>query len=177
MYLGPTLTRSQLRPMRNASIPSYLLPMLEPLDNGRCLLTSTLKTGNLVLTACVQACPPSTRDWMGCYKMPHCLIACNFPSSPWQLSPQRPTRSELFLEDLDNSSAYIAEACTEIGSTTAGGPKGVTVDMQSRVWTISHVMSVKTIALTSQLNREGENTSLARNLGTNERMLRYSRIK
>ena len=29
---------------------------------------------------------------------------------------------ELFLADLDNSSADIAEARTEIGSTTAGGP-------------------------------------------------------
>ena len=38
-------------------------------------------------------------------------------------------------------------------------------------------MAVKTIALTSQLNQECENTSLARNLGTNYRMLRYRRIK
>ena len=38
-------------------------------------------------------------------------------------------------------------------------------------------MAVKTIALTSQLNREGENTSLARNLRTNDRILRYRWIK
>ena len=49
--------------------------------------------------------------------------------------------------------------------------------MLSNIWTISREMSVNTIALTSQLNREGENTSLARNLGTNDRMLRYRRIK
>ena len=79
--------------------------------------------------------------------------------------------------DLDNSSADIAEAWTEIGSTTAEGPKGVTADMLSKIWTISHEMAVKTISLTSQLNREGENTSLARNLGTNDRMLRYRQIK
>ena len=73
--------------------------------------------------------------------------------------------------------ADIAEAWTEIGSTTYGGPKGVTADMLSKIWTISHEMAVKTIELTSQLNREGENTSFARTLGTNDRMLRYRRIK
>ena len=73
--------------------------------------------------------------------------------------------------------ADIPEAWTEIGSTTDGGPKVVTADMLSNIWTISHEMEVKTIELTSQLNREGENTSLARNLGTNDRMLRYRRIK
>ena len=60
---------------------------------------------------------------------------------------------ELFLADLDNSSADITKAWTDIGSTTAGSPKGVTADMLSKIWTISHEMAVKTIALTSQLNR------------------------
>ena len=84
---------------------------------------------------------------------------------------------ELLLTDLDNSSADIAEAWTDIGSTAAGSPKGVTSDMLSNIWIISHEMAVKTIALTSQLNGEGENTSLAINLGTNECMLRYRWIK
>ena len=83
---------------------------------------------------------------------------------------------ELFLANLDNSSANITKAWTEIGSTTAGVPKGSTADMLSKIWTISHDMAVKTFARTSQLNREGENTSLARNLGTNDHMLRYRRI-
>ena len=84
---------------------------------------------------------------------------------------------ELFLSDLDNSSADITKAWTEIGYTTACGPKGFTADILSNIWTISHEMAVKTIALMSQLNRERENTSLATNLGTNDRMLRYRRIK
>ena len=50
-------------------------------------------------------------------------------------------------------------------------------DMISNIWTISHEIAVKTIERTSQLDREGENTSLVRNLGTNDRMLRYRRIK
>ena len=84
---------------------------------------------------------------------------------------------ELFLADLDELLADIAEVWTETGFTTAGGPKRVTTDMLSNIWTISHEMAVKTIKLTIQLNQEGENTSLARHLGTNDRMLRYRRIK
>ena len=72
---------------------------------------------------------------------------------------------ELLLEDSDKLSADVSEAWTEIGSTIAGGSKGFTADMLSKIWTISHDMAVKKIALTSQLNREGENTSLARNWG------------
>ena len=45
---------------------------------------------------------------------------------------------EVFFADLDNSSAYIAKAWTEIGSTTVGGPNEVTADMLSKIWTISH---------------------------------------
>ena len=59
---------------------------------------------------------------------------------------------ELFLADLDHSSADITEAWTEIISTTDGGPKGVTADILSKIWTISHEMAVKIISLTSQLN-------------------------
>ena len=84
---------------------------------------------------------------------------------------------EVFIAELDELSEDVAEAGTEISSTTAGRPKGVTADMLSKIWTISHEMAEKTIQITSQLNREGENTSLERNLGTNDRMLRYRRIK
>ena len=37
-------------------------------------------------------------------------------------------------------------------------------------------MAKKTLQVTTQLNWNGENTSLARNLGTNDCMLRYRRI-
>ena len=67
MSLGSTLLGSQLRTTRNALIPSYLLLMVAPLGQVRWLMTSTFKTGNLVLTACAQAWPPPMRDWMGCY--------------------------------------------------------------------------------------------------------------
>ena len=65
----------------------------------------------------------------------------------------------------------------EIGSTTAGQSKEVTLKLLSKIWTILFKMEEETLRVTSQLNRHGENTSLARNLGTNYRMLRYWRIK
>ena len=65
----------------------------------------------------------------------------------------------------------------EIGSTTAGQPKGVTPELLSKIWTIPFKMAEETLQVTSQFNRNGENTSLARNLGTNDRMLRYQWIK
>ena len=37
-------------------------------------------------------------------------------------------------------------------------------------------MAERTIGLTTQLNRRGDETALSRNLGTNDRMLRYRRI-
>ena len=81
------------------------------------------------------------------------------------------------MAELDELAEDVTEAWTEISSTTAGRPKGVTADMLSKIWTISHEMADKTIQITSQLNREGENTYLERNLGTNARMLRYRRLK
>lgn len=63
-----------------------------------------------------------------------------------------------------------------IGSTCAGKGRGVTAEHLSKVWKIPHQMAQNTIDVTTQLNRRGANTSLARNLGTNDRMLRYRRI-
>ena len=43
---------------------------------------------------------------------------------------------ELFMAELDKLVEDLAEAWTEISSTTAGRPKGVTADMLSKIWTI-----------------------------------------
>ena len=81
---------------------------------------------------------------------------------------------ELFEADMESG---VSQTRADIGSTTAGHPKGVTAKMLSNIWTIPHEMAEKTLCFTSQLNRQGENTSVARNLGTNDRRLRYNRIK
>ena len=83
-------------------------------------------------------------------------------------------RCELFEADME---AAVSQTWDEIGFTTAGHPKEFTAEMLSKVWTISHEMAENTLCVTNQMNRQGENTSLARNLGTNDRMLRYRRIK
>ena len=49
--------------------------------------------------------------------------------------------------------------------------------MLPNIWSIDHKISEKTLQVTTQLNHNIENTSLARNMGTNNCMLRYRRIK
>ena len=43
---------------------------------------------------------------------------------------------ELFMAESDEFTEDVAEAWTEISSTTAGRTKGVTADMLSKIWTI-----------------------------------------
>ena len=81
---------------------------------------------------------------------------------------------ELFEANMEQA---VTKMRAEIGSTTAGQPKGVMPELLSKIWTIPFNMAEETLQVTSQLNRHGENTSLARNLGTNDRMMRYRRIK
>ena len=65
----------------------------------------------------------------------------------------------------------------EICLTKAGQSKGFMPELLSKIWMIPFMMAEEILLVTSQLNRHGENTSLAINLGTNDRMLRYRRIK
>ena len=81
---------------------------------------------------------------------------------------------ELFEANMEHT---VTKTWDEIGSTTAGQAKGVTPELLSKIWTIPFKMAEETLRVTSQLNRHGKNTSLARNLGTNDRMLRYRRIR
>ena len=80
---------------------------------------------------------------------------------------------------IDNSSCELFEATVtaEVDATTAGKAKGITADALSKIWRIDHKTAEQTIAATSQLNRQSDSTSLTRNFGTNDRMLRYRRIK
>ena len=73
--------------------------------------------------------------------------------------------------------ADISELWETFNSTSAGHTKRVTAEILSKIWSIDHKMAEKTLQVTNQLNRNGDNTSLARNLGTNDPMLRYRSIK
>ncbi len=68
-------------------------------------------------------------------------------------------------------------AWAEVGSMMASHMKGVTAETLSKVWNIDHNMAEQTLNVTTQLNRIGEDFNLAYNLGTNDQMLCYRRIK
>ena len=73
--------------------------------------------------------------------------------------------------------ANISELWLNINTTSAGHPKWVTAEILSKIWPIDTNMDEKTLQVNTQLNQNGENTSLARNMGINDRMFRYRRIK
>ena len=52
----------------------------------------------------------------------------------------------------------IRESWENVNATSAGHPKGVTTEILSRIWSIYHKMAEKTLQVTNQLTRNGENT-------------------
>ena len=64
-----------------------------------------------------------------------------------------------------------------IGAATAGTSRGVTPEHLSKVWRISHEDAANTINATTQLIHRDPGTTLSRNYGTDDRALRYKRIK
>ena len=73
--------------------------------------------------------------------------------------------------------ADVSESWKSVRVTTAGHPRGVTAEMLSKIWSIDIKISERKLQVTTQLNQNVENNYLARNLGINDRMLRYRRIK
>ena len=64
-----------------------------------------------------------------------------------------------------------------ISATHAMPPKGVTAQDLSKVWRIDLATAKRTLQVTTQLQRRKDDPSLTRNYKTNDRMLRYKRIK
>ena len=80
---------------------------------------------------------------------------------------------------IDNGPCEVFEAMDDapaVGATTAGPAKGVTAEQLSKVWLIPHAAAEKTLNITSQLCQRTGNSTLSRNLGTNDKMLRIRRI-
>ena len=71
-------------------------------------------------------------------------------------------------EDLDDLMASTAQA---------GKPTGVDPKHFSKIWRISHEDAKNTIDVTTQSSIQKDNPVLSRNYSTNDRMLRYKRIK
>jgi hypothetical protein len=95
---------------------------------------------------------------------------------------------------LDRSRAAMAAGCAgmpepmladddglwisfEAAAAHAEISKDVTKEMLAKVWRISEDEARRTLEVTTQLNRQGADTSLSRRAGTNDRMLRYKRIQ
>ena len=55
--------------------------------------------------------------------------------------------------------------------------KGVDNELLQKIWRIDSDTAKHTINTTTQLNRQDINSKLSRNFGTNDRMLRYRRLK
>ena len=75
----------------------------------------------------------------------------------------------------ENSDKILDEIM--ISATHAMPPKGVTAQDLSKVWRIDLATAKRTLQVTTQLQRRKDDPSLTRNYKTNDRMLRYKRIK
>ena len=79
---------------------------------------------------------------------------------------------ELFQSEIDDASKFA-----NIGATSASKPRGITAETLAKIWRIDYETAAKTLKVTTQYNHQGGNDTLSRHFGTNDRMLRYRRIK
>ena len=79
-----------------------------------------------------------------------------------------PELMDLAENDIDDLMASTAQA---------GKPRGVDPKHLSKIWRISHEDAKNTIDVTTQTSIQKDNPVLSRNYSTNDRMLRYKRIK
>jgi hypothetical protein len=77
----------------------------------------------------------------------------------------------------DDWEGLEAEIDDFMASAVATFASGVTPEHLSKVWRISHEEAKRTIDNTTHLSVRPRDTTLSRNYGTNDRMLRYKRIK
>ena len=71
----------------------------------------------------------------------------------------------------------VATQEVSVSASHAEKPKGVNAELLQKIWRIDSEMTKRTIKTTSQLNRQDMDSKILRNFGTNDRMLRYRRIK
>ena len=80
------------------------------------------------------------------------------------------------LEDLVECELFEDIQKAFVISSHVEKPKGVTPEILMKVWRIENATAKRTINVTSQLASQDANTTLSRNFGTNDIMLRYRRI-
>lgn len=86
------------------------------------------------------------------------------------------TGDDADLDEMDWETEELLDAVMA-SAASAGTPRGVDAKHLSKIWRISHEEAQRTIDTTSQASIRKETSTLSRNYGTNDRMLRYKRIK
>ncbi len=81
---------------------------------------------------------------------------------------------ELFLE---SASSQFESAFSTLATVTVGRSRGVSAEHLAKVWMIPHDEAARTLQVTSQRLHTDIDSSLLRNIGTNNRAVRYHHIK
>jgi hypothetical protein len=76
-----------------------------------------------------------------------------------------------------NHSAQLDTAFATIAAVSAGRSTGVNAKHLAKVWCIPHDEAAQTLKVTTQSLRHDPDSSLSRNVGTNDRAVRYRKIK
>ena len=80
---------------------------------------------------------------------------------------------DCFCEDLGE---FVARAEYVIGAVTAGQVKDVPAELLANVWQIKESDAERTLRQTTRRNTQSLDSTLSRQFGTNDRMLRYQRL-
>ena len=79
-------------------------------------------------------------------------------------------------EDMENCESFEDVTAAFVGALHAEKPSGITPEMLAMVWRIDNKTANRTVKVTTQLSIQDANTSISRNFGTNNRILRYRSI-
>ena len=83
---------------------------------------------------------------------------------------------DLFIDEPTMGNIELSNMEANIDATHAETPKGISPKELAKVWRIDLETAKKTLEVTSQRRKHDGNSSLSRNISTNDRMLRYKRI-
>ena len=79
--------------------------------------------------------------------------------------------------DLDDDTNEVLVVNFMASTAQAGKTRGVDPKHLSKIWRISHEDAQRTIDVTTQMSTQTDGPTLSRNYSTNDRMLKYKRIK
>jgi hypothetical protein len=83
-------------------------------------------------------------------------------------------RCDIFVERIPNVDCTRSAS---LGAVMARKSRGVSAEHLSKIWHISHSDAARTLDVTAQLLHCNPGTALSRNAGTDDRAVRYERLK